>query len=123
MELINLFLAFKGITQEPQFISKRKVPFYPPQISSSFRWERRDPSPQRQEKSRPVTPPAVTPVLRASSVERVVTPLAPRDPVPPEGTTAPSQQLLAEVQAAQTSTTAADQQQQRLNGVSLVLSE
>lgn len=121
--MIYLFLAFKGITQEPQFISKRKLPFYPPQISSYFRWEGLDPSQQRQVKSRPVTPPAVTPVLRASSVEGVVTPLAPRDPVPPEGTTAPSQQLQAEEQAAQTSTTAAEQQQQRLNGVSLVLSE
>lgn len=98
------------------------MPFYPPQISRSFRWEGHDPSPQRQEK-RPVTPPAFTPVLRprASSAERVATPLAPRDPVPPEGAAAPSQQLQAEAQAAQTSTPAADQQQQ--NGVSLVISE
>uniref|UniRef100_A0A9J7ZDM6 Nuclear protein MDM1 n=1 Tax=Cyprinus carpio carpio TaxID=630221 RepID=A0A9J7ZDM6_CYPCA len=108
------------ITREPQFTSKRKVPFYPPQISRSFRWEGHDPSPQRQEK-RPVTPPAVTPVLRprASSAERVATPLAPRDPVPPEGAAAPSQQLQAEAQAAQTSTPAADQQQQ--NGINHVL--
>ncbi|XP_058629526.1 nuclear protein MDM1 isoform X4 [Onychostoma macrolepis] len=121
MRLAGLRSDQSRITQEPQFISKRKVPFYPPQISSSFRWEGHDPSQQSQEKSRPVTPPAVTPVLRASSVERVVTPLAPRDPVPPEGTTAPSQQLQAEEQAAQTSTTAADQQQQRLNGINHVL--
>uniref|UniRef100_A0A671N158 Nuclear protein MDM1 n=1 Tax=Sinocyclocheilus anshuiensis TaxID=1608454 RepID=A0A671N158_9TELE len=117
MRLAGLRSDQSRITREPQFISKRKVPFYPPQISSSFRWEGHDPSPQCQEKSRPVTPPAVTPVLRlrASSAERVATPLAPRDPVPPEGTAAPSQQLQAEEQAAQTSTTAADQQQQ--NGI------
>lgn len=111
IELIDLSLLFKGITREPQFISKRKVPFYPPQVSSSFQWEGRGSAPQRQEKSRPVTP-----VLRATSAEREATPLAPRDPVPPEGTAAPSHQLQAEAQAAQTST-AADQQ--RLNGVSV----
>uniref|UniRef100_A0A8C2A5Z6 Nuclear protein MDM1 n=1 Tax=Cyprinus carpio TaxID=7962 RepID=A0A8C2A5Z6_CYPCA len=121
MRLAGLRSDQSRTTQEPQFISKRKVPFYPPQISSSFRWEGHDPSPRRQEKGRPVTPPAVTPVLRAYSAERVVTPLAPRDPVPPEGTTAPSQQLQTEEQAAQTSTTAADQQQPRLNGINHVL--
>ncbi|XP_016298611.1 nuclear protein MDM1-like isoform X2 [Sinocyclocheilus anshuiensis] len=121
MRLAGLRSDQSRITQEPQFISKRKVPFYPPQISSSFRWEGHDPAPRCQEKSRPVTPPAVTPVLRASSAERVVTPLAPRDPVPPEGTAAPSQQLQTEEQAVQTSTTAADQQQQRLNGINHVL--
>ncbi|XP_043093449.1 nuclear protein MDM1 isoform X2 [Puntigrus tetrazona] len=100
------------ITQEPQFISKRKVPFYPPQISGSFRWEGHAPAPRRQEKSRPVTPP---PVCRASSAERAGTPLAPRGPVPPEGIAAPSQ-------AAQTYTTAtADRQQQKLNGVKRAL--
>ncbi|XP_059361101.1 nuclear protein MDM1-like [Carassius carassius] len=116
MRLAGLCSDQSRITQEPQFISKRKVPFYPPQIFSSFQWVGHDPSPQRQEK-RPVTPPAVTPVLRlrASSAERLVTPLAPRDPVPPEGTAAPSQQL----QAAQTSTPAADRQQQ--NGINHVL--
>ncbi|XP_016141273.1 nuclear protein MDM1 [Sinocyclocheilus grahami] len=117
MRLAGLRSDQSRITREPQFISKRKVPFYPPQISSSFRWERHDLYLQCQEKSRPVTPPAVTPVLRlrASSAERVATPLAPRDPVPPEGTAAPSQQLQAEEQAAQTSSPAADQQQQ--NGI------
>lgn len=90
------------------------MPFYPPQVSSSFHWEGHVSSPQHQEKSRPVTP-----VLRASSAEREATPLAPRDPVPPEGTTAPSHQLQAEAQAAQTSTSAADQQ--RLNGINHAL--
>ncbi|XP_073694484.1 nuclear protein MDM1 isoform X2 [Garra rufa] len=121
MRLAGLRSDQSRITQEPQFISKRKVPFYPPQISSSFQWDGHDPSPQRQEKSRPVTPPAVTPVLRAPSAERVATPLAPRGPVPPEGTTALSQQLQAEAEEAQTSTTAADQQQQKLNGINHVL--
>ncbi|XP_016390335.1 nuclear protein MDM1-like isoform X2 [Sinocyclocheilus rhinocerous] len=121
MRLAGLRSDQSRITLEPQFISKRKVPFYPPQISSSFRWEGHDPALRGQEKSRPVTPPAVTPVLRACSAERVVTPLAPRDPVPPEGTAALSQQLQTEEEAAQTSTTAADQQQQRLNGINHVL--
>ncbi|XP_067284183.1 nuclear protein MDM1 isoform X5 [Pseudorasbora parva] len=110
MRLAGLRSDQSRITQEPQFISKRKVPFYPPQVSSSFQWEGHVSAPQRQEKSRPVTPPAVTPVLRATSTERVATPLAPRSPIPQEGITAPSQQLQAEAQAAQTSTTAAVQQ-------------
>ncbi|XP_056100413.1 nuclear protein MDM1 isoform X5 [Rhinichthys klamathensis goyatoka] len=117
MRLAGLSSDQSRITREPQFISKRK--FYPPQVSSSFHWEGHVSSPQRQEKSRPVTPPAVTPVLRASSAEREKTPLAPRDPVPPEGTTAPSHQLKAEAQAAQTSTSAADQL--RLNGINHAL--
>ncbi|XP_077090674.1 nuclear protein MDM1 isoform X3 [Siphateles boraxobius] len=119
MRLAGLSSDQSRITREPQFISKRKVLFYPPQVSSSFNWEGQVSSPQRQEKSRPVTPPAVTPVLRASSAEREVTPLAPRDLMPPEGTTAPSHQLQAEAQAAQTSTRAADQQ--RLNGINHAL--
>ncbi|XDV24904.1 hypothetical protein PO909_028934 [Leuciscus waleckii] len=119
MRLAGLSSDQSRITREPQFISKRKVPFYPPQVSSSFHWEGHVSSPQRQEKSRPVTPPAVTPVLRSPSAEREATPLAPRDPVPPEGTTAPSHQLQAELQAARTSTTAADQQ--RLNGINHAL--
>ncbi|KAI2665446.1 Nuclear protein MDM1 [Labeo rohita] len=120
MRLAGLRSDQSRITQEPQFISKRKVPFYPPQITGSFQWDRHDPPPQHQ-KSRPVTRPAVTPVLRVPSAERVATPLAPRDPVPPEGTTALSQQLQAEAQAAQTSTTAANQRQQKLNGINHVL--
>lgn len=91
------------------------MPFYPPQVSSSF-WEGRGSSPQGQEKNR-----LVTPVLRANGAERGATPLAPRDPLPPEGTAAPSHQLPAEAQAAQTSTAVAKTKdiQQRLNGVSV----
>ncbi|XP_067247097.1 nuclear protein MDM1 isoform X1 [Chanodichthys erythropterus] len=114
MRLAGLRSDQSRITREPQFISKRKVPFYPPQVSSSFQWEGRGSAPQHQEKSRPVTP-----VLRAISAEReATTPLAPRDSVPPEGTAAPSHQLQAEAQAAQTST-AADQQ--RINGINHAL--
>ncbi|XP_026085188.1 nuclear protein MDM1-like [Carassius auratus] len=121
MRLAGLRSDQSRISREPQFISKRKVHLYPPQISSSLRWGGHDPAPRRQEKSRPVTPPAVTPELRAYSAERIVTPLAPRDPAPPEGTAAPSQQQQTAEQAAQTSTSAADQQQQRLNGIHHVL--
>ncbi|KAG1953097.1 nuclear protein MDM1 isoform X3 [Pimephales promelas] len=119
MRLAGLSSDQSRITREPQFTSKRKGQYYPPQVSSSFHWKGHVSSPQLQEKSRPVTPPAVTPVLRASSAEREETPLAPRDPVPPEGTTTPSHQLQADAQAAQTSTSAADQQ--RLNGINHAL--
>ncbi|NP_001038285.1 nuclear protein MDM1 [Danio rerio] len=114
MRLAGLRSDQSGITQEPQFISKRRVPFYPSQVSSSFRWEGRDHSQQQLEKSRS---PAVSPVLRATSAERQVTPLAPRDP--PEGTTAPSQPPQAE--AAQTSTFAVQKQKQALNGINHAL--
>ncbi|XP_051974615.1 nuclear protein MDM1 isoform X2 [Xyrauchen texanus] len=110
------------ITREPQFLSKRKGPFYPLQVSTSLQWEGHGPSSQHQEISRPVTPPAVTSGVRASRAEREVTPLAPRDTIPPEGTPAPSQ-LQAEVQVAQPSTRTADQPRQTLplNGVNHVL--
>nr|AAI34091.1 Mdm1 protein [Danio rerio] len=114
MRLAGLRSDQSRITQEPQFISKRRVPFYPSQVSSSFRWEGRDHSQQQLEKSRS---PAVSPVLRATSAERQVTPLAPRDP--PEGTTAPSQPPQAE--AAQTSTFAVQKQKQALNGINHAL--
>ncbi|XP_073802256.1 nuclear protein MDM1 isoform X16 [Danio rerio] len=69
MRLAGLRSDQSGITQEPQFISKRRVPFYPSQVSSSFRWEGRDHSQQQLEKSRS---PAVSPVLRATSAERQI---------------------------------------------------
>ncbi|XP_051543995.1 nuclear protein MDM1-like isoform X2 [Myxocyprinus asiaticus] len=110
------------ITREPQFLSKKKVPFHPLQVSTSLQWEGHGPSSQLQERSRPVTPPAVESGVRASREERELTPLAPRDPIPPEGTPAPSQQQ-AEVQVAQPSTRTADQPRQTLplNGVNHVL--
>ncbi|XP_056311790.1 nuclear protein MDM1 isoform X2 [Danio aesculapii] len=114
MRLAGLRSDQSRITQEPQFISKRRVPFYPPQVSSSFEWKGRDRSQQQFEKSRS---PAVSPVLRATSAERQVTPLAPRDP--PEGTNALSQPLQAE--AAQTSTFAAHKQKGALNGINHAL--
>ncbi|XP_056603509.1 nuclear protein MDM1 isoform X2 [Triplophysa dalaica] len=98
MQLAGLGSDQNKITREPQFPSKRRVPFYPPQVSSSLQWERQDPHQQRHERSRPVTPPAVKPVPRATSVEREQTPLAPRDSTPQEGTAAPSQQQAAAVQ-------------------------
>ncbi|KAA0720940.1 Nuclear protein MDM1 [Triplophysa tibetana] len=101
------------ITREPRFPSKRRVPFYPPQVSSSLQWERHDPHQQGHERSRPVTPPAVKPVARATSVEREQTPLAPRDSTPQEGTAAPSQQPAA-AQAIQPNTTTAEQRKLRL---------
>lgn len=104
MRLAGLRSDQSRITQEPQFISKRRVPFYPSQVSSSFRWEGRDHSQQQLEKSRS---PAVSPVLRATSAERQVTPLAPRDP--------------PQAEAAQTSTFAVQKQKQALNGINHAL--
>lgn len=113
------FFPSKEITREPQFPSKRRVPFYPTQVSSSLQWEGRDPHPQRLERSRPVTPPSVKTVARATSVERERTPLAPRDGPPQEGTAAPSQQQV-ETRVLQPTRTTADQPKQRpaQNGVS-----
>lgn len=31
-------MSFSGITREPNFISKRRVPYHNPQISKSFEW-------------------------------------------------------------------------------------
>ncbi|XP_057180099.1 nuclear protein MDM1 isoform X3 [Triplophysa rosa] len=122
MRLTGLRSDQNKITREPQFPSKRRVPFYPPQVSSSLQWERHDPHQQRHERSRPVTPPAVKPVARATSVESERTPLAPRHSAPQEGTAAPSQQQ-AEAQAVQPTRTTADQTKLRLaqNGVNHAL--
>nr|XP_055046560.1 nuclear protein MDM1 isoform X1 [Misgurnus anguillicaudatus]XP_055046562.1 nuclear protein MDM1 isoform X1 [Misgurnus anguillicaudatus]XP_055046563.1 nuclear protein MDM1 isoform X1 [Misgurnus anguillicaudatus] len=109
MQLAGLRSDQSRITREPQFPSKRKVPFNPPRVSRSLQWEGHQ---QHQEKDRPVTSPAVKkPVFRASSAEGQVTPLAPRDFIPQEGTAAPSQQQ-AEAQAAQPTRATADGQKQ-----------
>ncbi|TRY93010.1 hypothetical protein DNTS_030079 [Danionella cerebrum] len=79
-----------GITREPQFTSKRRLPSYPPQVSTSLQFEQHN-----RAAVRPVSPPVV------SSEERRVTPLAPRDPVPAEGTTSPSIKPQRETTSAQ----------------------
>nr|XP_046196214.1 nuclear protein MDM1-like isoform X1 [Oncorhynchus gorbuscha] len=69
-----------GISREPQFLSKRKVPSsHSPQVSSSFQWNptTTEPPQRRDETPRPGTSPL------APTPERVPTPLAPRGPPPP----------------------------------------
>ncbi|KAI4876056.1 hypothetical protein NFI96_030105 [Prochilodus magdalenae] len=67
-----------GICREPQFQSKRRVPFYPAQVSTSLQWEESAVSQRPQNITRTGSPPAVFHASRASSAEKVETPLAPR---------------------------------------------
>uniref|UniRef100_A0A8L0DWC8 Nuclear protein MDM1 n=1 Tax=Oncorhynchus mykiss TaxID=8022 RepID=A0A8L0DWC8_ONCMY len=80
MRLAGLRSDQMGISREPQFLSKRKVPSsHTPQVSSSFQWNpiTTEPSQRRDETPRPGTSPL------APTPERVHTPLAPRGPPPP----------------------------------------
>ncbi|XP_070997270.1 nuclear protein MDM1-like isoform X2 [Oncorhynchus clarkii lewisi] len=80
MRLAGLRSDQMGISREPQFLSKRKVPSsHTPQVSSSFQWNptTTEPSQRQDETPRPGTSPL------APTPERVHTPLAPRGPPPP----------------------------------------
>uniref|UniRef100_A0A8C7K7G9 Nuclear protein MDM1 n=1 Tax=Oncorhynchus kisutch TaxID=8019 RepID=A0A8C7K7G9_ONCKI len=80
MRLAGLRSDQMGISREPQFLSKRKVPSsHSPQVSSSFQWNptTTEPPQRRDETPRPGTSPL------APTPERVHTPLAPRGPPPP----------------------------------------
>ncbi|XP_070978537.1 nuclear protein MDM1 [Oncorhynchus clarkii lewisi] len=80
MRLAGLRSDQMGISREPQFLSKRKVPSsHTPQVSSSFQWNptTTEPSQRRDETPRSGTSPL------APTPERVHTPLAPRGPPPP----------------------------------------
>ncbi|XP_036812542.1 nuclear protein MDM1-like isoform X4 [Oncorhynchus mykiss] len=80
MRLAGLRSDQMGISREPQFLSKRKVPSsHTPQVSSSFQWNptTTEPPQRRDETPRPGTSPL------APTPERVHTPLAPRGPPPP----------------------------------------
>ncbi|XP_036433433.1 nuclear protein MDM1 isoform X2 [Colossoma macropomum] len=67
-----------GISREPQFQSKRRVPFYSPQVPTSLQWGNSAVSQRQQDLTRPGSPPAVVHVARTSSAEKIETPLAPR---------------------------------------------
>ncbi|XP_071187796.1 nuclear protein MDM1-like isoform X3 [Salvelinus alpinus] len=80
MRLAGLRSDQMGISREPQFLSKRKVPSsHTLQVSSSFQWNptTTEPPQRRDESPRPGTSPL------APTPERVHTPLAPRGPPPP----------------------------------------
>ncbi|XP_072529231.1 nuclear protein MDM1 isoform X2 [Salminus brasiliensis] len=96
-----------GISREPQFQSKRRVPFYPPQVSSSLQW--RD-SERQQDKARPGSPPAVVHVTRTSSPEKVETPLAPRTVKPQR--VIKTKQHMDDVPSSEVKNPSADQQEQ-----------
>ncbi|KAL4660277.1 nuclear protein MDM1 isoform X1 [Arapaima gigas] len=67
-----------GITKEPQFLSKKRVPFYRPQVSRSLQWEEpEDPQGDQQgsEDQRPSCPSAETPEERPGSSEKLQNPL------------------------------------------------
>ncbi|KAJ8245278.1 hypothetical protein GJAV_G00269030 [Gymnothorax javanicus] len=75
-----------GVCREPQFSSKKRVPFHRPQVYRSFQWEEPEELPQQHEPSREsITPAAAPPVEVSRNEERPVTPLAPRGP-PASGT-------------------------------------
>ncbi|KAJ8402433.1 hypothetical protein AAFF_G00369220 [Aldrovandia affinis] len=72
-----------GISREPQFLSKRRVPFTRPQVSQSFQWEEPAELPQEHQAPRPSTPPAAPPhVEEPGNAEGAETLLAPRGPRP-----------------------------------------
>ncbi|XP_023681858.2 nuclear protein MDM1 isoform X1 [Paramormyrops kingsleyae] len=76
-----------GITREPQFLSKKTVPFYGPQVPKSLQWEEPvDPrgEPRTREVCRPKSSFADPPVEKPCSSQGPETPLAPRGPKPPE---------------------------------------
>uniref|UniRef100_A0A4W5K4L4 Nuclear protein MDM1 n=1 Tax=Hucho hucho TaxID=62062 RepID=A0A4W5K4L4_9TELE len=81
MRLAGLRSDQMGISREPQFLSKRKVPSsHTPQVSSSFQWNPTTTEhPQRRDENpRPGTSPL------APTPERVHTPLAPPPPGDPQ---------------------------------------
>lgn len=83
--MVNLLLSsvcLKGISREPQFQSKKKVPVNPSQIPTSLQWGDRGILTRRQITKRPASPPAVDSVAQTGSVENVNTPLAPRTSKP-----------------------------------------
>ncbi|XP_030634486.1 nuclear protein MDM1 [Chanos chanos] len=116
MRLAGLRSDQLGISREPQFLSRRKVPFYKPQTSSSFQWAVSDELLQGQGTVRPGSPLAVTPVAVTNSPEEAEVPLAPRNPKP-IGTSSASPQSREEVPATQPSSGDTQRQDPRLTGV------
>ncbi|XP_022526955.2 nuclear protein MDM1 isoform X2 [Astyanax mexicanus] len=110
-----------GISREPQFQSKRRVPFYPPQVSSSLQWRDSAGSLRQQEIARPGNPPASVHVTRTSSPEKVETPLAPRTSKPQRAKK--TSQHVESVSCSQVRSPSADQQEQEhpSNGLNYAL--
>ncbi|KAG5830588.1 hypothetical protein ANANG_G00312290 [Anguilla anguilla] len=72
-----------GVSREPQFHSKRRVPFHRPQVYQSFQWPGPEELPRERHTPRPSTTPAAAPPAEApGDAEGAQTPLAPRGPRP-----------------------------------------
>ncbi|KAL7828016.1 hypothetical protein AOLI_G00311680 [Acnodon oligacanthus] len=82
MRLAGVRSDQQGISREPQFQSKRRVPCYPPQVPTSLQWGDSAVSQRQQDITRPGSPSAVVHVARTSNAENVETPLAPRTSKP-----------------------------------------
>ncbi|XP_062862254.1 nuclear protein MDM1 [Trichomycterus rosablanca] len=78
MRLAGLRSDQQGISREPQFQSKRRIQFKPPQVSSSLRWGDSRVFPRQKDLTRPASPPTAVPVATAGGENNVETPLAPR---------------------------------------------
>lgn len=100
-----------GISREPQFQSKRRAPFYPPQVSSSLKWRDSAGSLRQQDIARPDSPPVSVHVTRTSSPEKVETPLAPRTSKPQQAKKKTTQRM-KDVPCSQVRSSSADQQEQ-----------
>ncbi|XP_063303108.1 nuclear protein MDM1 isoform X1 [Pelobates fuscus] len=82
-----------GITKEPGFTSKRRVPYYNTQISKSFQWEE-DVDMPKHEKVKAVEPVKIQPVVEKDRQveEEIRTPDAPRIQKAPTSLSAPLRQ-------------------------------
>ena len=72
-----------GVIREPQFLSKRRVPFHRPQVQQSFQWEGPDESPwEHQTPGASAAPAPTLPAEGLGNADGAGTPLAPRGPKP-----------------------------------------
>ncbi|XP_064175753.1 nuclear protein MDM1 isoform X2 [Anguilla rostrata] len=72
-----------GVSREPQFHSKKRVPFHRPRVYQSFQWPGPEELPREHHTPRPSTTPAAAPPAEApGDAEGAQTPLAPRGPRP-----------------------------------------
>ncbi|XP_066524447.1 nuclear protein MDM1 isoform X2 [Hoplias malabaricus] len=116
MKLAGLRSDQQGISKEPQFQSKRRVPFYPTQVSSSLQWGDSGIPRRQKNKAKPVSPPCMVHVAQTSNGEKLETPLAPR-------VSKPQQALTTQGPSLQIARPFADQKKQEKpsNGVKHVL--
>ncbi|XP_031414599.1 nuclear protein MDM1 isoform X2 [Clupea harengus] len=87
MLLAGMRSAHQGISREPQFLSRRKIPTHPPQVSRSMHWDQLS-GLSCQEPIPPFRPAAGGTVGKEPTAVAVAeipeTPVAPRGPRPPE---------------------------------------